>query len=98
MLLNVFFKVNVVQWMNRSENRVENMNKRLKKFYWISGCLSLFINPIAVFWGSMSAGGTQNIFAYISGFFYIWWLPNTLVWGIYLITSFTQIKKMMPNE
>lgn len=84
-ILSLVIKLKVADFLSMKIAGYIKKRSSLKTYYYSSAILSVIVNPVAIMVGLMSTTGNMELFWFMHGFIYIWWIPNTILWLGYLL-------------
>lgn len=84
-ILSLVIKLKATDFLSMKIVGYIKKKSSLKTYYYISAVLSVIVNPVAIMVGLMSTTGNMELFWFMHGFIYIWWIPNTILWLGYLL-------------
>lgn len=93
-VIRTVIKIQVTAFLSTKLFGYSQNGRGLKIYYYLSGVLSVFVNPFAMMVGFMSTTTSEEyLFQFLGGFLYAWWLPNlVLLLGYLLWDNFGVLK------
>lgn len=86
-ILSLVIKLKVADFLSMKIAGYIKKRSSLKTYYYSSAILSVIVNPVAIMVGLMSTTGNMELFWFMHGFIYIWWIPNLILWVGYLFLA-----------